>query len=255
MDLNSILQKHQITPGTTKSINIGCILLSATRLKDGWQLVTTDNCPDDDINLHENSAMSDYFQTGKSNSLIIAPALPNKPLVFKGSGLNVLPGQKITIFLKIPLTFQIYFSKVQPENLLREITYKRLSNTWFGEPDSGEPAFTLGSEYFLDFDEIKITGFEAICPVSVKNSDNENLNVQRLIIRDEHLSLYKNENKMVTSLVEIEFKGKDTIGAVDYHYSKLYNGEKQEILAKPRNSSGKGLKLNFHFMKTIYRTE
>ena len=78
MDLNSILQKHQITPGTTKSINIGCILLSATRLKDGWQLVTTDNCPDDDINLHENSAMSDYFQTGKSNSLIIAPALPNK---------------------------------------------------------------------------------------------------------------------------------------------------------------------------------
>jgi len=256
MDLDSILIKHQILPGTTKTINIGCVQLSATRLKEGWHLVTTDNCPDDDIFLSEGSALSDYFQTGKSNSLIIAPALPVKPMVFKGSGLNVLPGQKLTLFLKIPLTFQIYFSKIQPENLLREITYKRLSNTWFGESDSGEPAYTLGSEYFLDFNEIKITDFEAICPVSVKNSASENLNVHRLIIRDEFLTLYKNEDKMVTSNVHIEFKGKDTISSVAYQYSKIYNGEKQEILAKPRNSSGKHiLKLNFHFIKNIYRTE
>ena len=256
MDLNSILQKHQIQPGTTKVIDIGCVQLSATRTKEGWQLATTDKCPDDEIHLHENSSLSDYFQTGKSNSLIIAPALPLKPLVFKGSGLNVLPEQKITLFLKIPLTFQIYFSKVQSENLLREITYKRLSNTWFGDPDSGEPAFTLGSEYFLDFNELNISDFEAICPVTVKNSATENLNVQRLIIRDEHLTLYRNDNKIVTSLIEIEFKGKDTIGDVDYHFSKIYNGEKQEVLAKPRTEVGKGLlKLNFHFMKTMYRTE
>ena len=256
MDLNSILQKHQILPGTTKLIDIGCVQLSATRTKEGWHLVTKDNCPDDDIALNENSQVADYFLTGKSNSLIIAPALPVKPLVFKGSGLNVLPEQKITLFLKIPLTFQIYFSKIQSENLLREITYKRMSNTWFGDPDSGEPAFTLGSEYYLNFDEIEITDFEAICPVTVKNNADENLSVQRLIIRDEFLTLFKNENKMVTSLVEIEFKGTDKIGAVDYHYSKLYNGEKHEILAQPRNSSGKSLlKLNFHFMKTMYRTE
>ena len=256
MDLDSILQKHQILPGTTKIIDIGCVQLSATRLKDGWHLVTTDNCPDDDIALTEDSALSDYFQTGKSNSLIIAPALPVKPMVFKGAGLNVLPEQKLTLFLKIPLTFQIYFSKIQPENLLREITYKRLSNTWFGDPDTGEPAFTLGSEYSLDFNNTKPEGFEAICPVSVKNMATENLSVQRLIIRDEFLTLYKNEDKIVSSHVQIEFKGKDHIGSVDYQYTKAYNGEKQEILAKPRNTSGKShLKLNFHFMKTIYRTE
>ncbi len=255
MDLNSILQKHQILPGNTKTIDIGCVQLSATRTNEGWHLVTTDTCPDDDINLHEDSTIADYFQTGKSNSLIIAPALPLKPMVFKGSGLNVLPEQKITLFLKIPLTFQIYFSKIQPENLLREVTYKRLSNTWFGDPETGEPAFSLGSEYSLDFNEIKITDFEAICPITVKNNATENLNIQRLIVRDEFLTLYKNDDKMVTSIVEILFKGKDTISSVDYHYSKLYHTEKQEILAKPRNNSGKTLKLNFHFMKTMYKTE
>lgn len=256
MDLDSILQKHKILPGNTKIIDIGCVQLSAERKNEGWQLITTDNCPHDDIDLTSESTLSDYFQTGKSDTLIIAPALPAKPLVFKGTGLNVLPEQKLTFFLKIPLAFQIYFSKIRPENLLKEISYKRLSDTWFGEPDSGEPAYSLGSEFFLDIDEIVITDFEAICPVEVLNSSAENLNVQRLIIRDENVTLYKNEDKIVTSVVHVEFKGNDVASEVDYQYSKQYNGEKQEILAKPRNTSGKNLlKLNFHFIKNIYRSE
>jgi len=256
MDLDLILQKHKILPGETKIIDIGCVQLSATRKNEGWHLITTDNCPHDDVDLTTESSLSDYFRTGKSDSLIIAPGLPAKPLVFKGTGLNVLPGQEITFFLKIPLAFQIYFSKIKPENLLKEITYKRLSDTWFGDPDSGEPAFSLGNEYFLDINEIKITDLEAICPVIVHNTSSANLNVQRLIIRDENITLYKNEDKIVTSVVHVEYKGNDVVGEVDYLYSKEYNGENQEVLAKPRNSSGKSLlKLNFHFIKNIYRSE
>jgi hypothetical protein len=256
MDLESILKKHKIVPGETKLINIGCVQLSATRKNEGWHLITTDNCPHDDIDLTTDSTLSDYFQTGSSNTLIIAPALPAKPLVFKGTGMSVLPNQKLTFFLKIPLAFQIYFSKIQHENLLKEISYKRLSDTWFGEPDMGEPAFALGSEYFLELDEIEITDLEAICPVVVKNSSSEILNVQRLIIRDENITLYKNDDKIISSVVHVEFKGNDLASEVDYHFSKEYNGEKQEIIAKPRNASGKNpLKLNFHFIKNIYRSE
>jgi len=182
--------------------------------------------------------------------------MPAKPLVFKGAGLYVLPEQKITIFLKIPLAFQIYFSKVQPENLLKEIIYKRLSDTWFGEPDSGEPAFALGNEFFHQMDEIKITDLEAICPVIIENNSTTILNLQRVIIRDENVTLYKNEDKIVTSTVHVEYKGNDIASSVDYRYSKEYNGEKQEILAKPRNNSGKGLmNINFHFIRNIYKSE
>ncbi len=254
MDLESILTKHKFQPDETKLIDIGCVQLSATRKSEGWHLITTDNCPNDDIDLSTDATLSDYFQTGNSNTLIIAPALPVKPLVFKGTGLNVLPNQKLTFFLKIPLAFQIYFSKIQSENLLKEITYKRLSDTWFGEPDSGEPAFSLGREYFLDIGDIKITDFEAICPVVVHNTSSVILNVQRLIIRDENITLYKNEDKIVTSVVNVEYKGNEVASAVDYNYSRQYNGEKQEILAKPRNTSGKNLlNINFHFIKNIYR--
>jgi len=256
MNIASILKKHQILPGQTEHFDIGCIRLSATRKMEGWHLLTSDNCPDDDVFLTSESSLDDYFQTGKSNSLIIVPAMPAKPLVFKGSGLFVLPGQKITIFLKIPLAFQVYFSKIQPENLLKEITYKRLSDTWFGEPDSGEPAFALGSEFYLNIDEIKITDLEAICPVIIENNSATILNLQRLLIRDENVTLYKNNEKIVTSVVHVEFKGNDVASSVDYRYSKEYNGERQEVLAKPRNNSGKGLlHMNFHFIRNIYKSE
>lgn len=256
MNIASILKKHQILPGNTEHFDIGCIRLSATRKNEGWHLYTSDNCPDDNIFLNSDSSLDDYFQTGKSNSLIIVPAMPAKPLVFKGSGLYVLSGQKITIFLKIPLAFQIYFSKTQPENLLKEITYKRLSDTWFGEPDSGEPAFALGNEFYHQIDDIKITDLEAICPVIIENNSPIILNLQRVIIRDENVTLYKNENKIVTSVVHVEYKGNDIASSVDYLYSKEYNGEKQEILAKPRNNSGKNLlNMNFHFIRNIYKSE
>jgi hypothetical protein len=256
MNIASILKKHQILTGKTEHFDIGCIRLSATRKIEGWHLLTSDNCPDDDVFLTSESSVDDYFQTGKSNSLIIVPAMPAKPLVFKGSGLYVLPKQKMTIFLKIPLAFQIYFSKVQPENLLKEITYKRLSDTWFGEPDSGEPAFALGNEFYLTMDEIQITDLEAICPVIIENNSATILNLQRLLIRDENVTLYKNDEKIVTSVVHVEFKGNDVASSVDYRYSKELNGEKQEILAKPRNSSGKNLlNMNFHFIRNIYKNE
>ena len=256
MKISEILKKHHFSQGETKLIEIGCVQLKATREQEGWHLVTTDNCPDDDILLSEESTLSDYFQTGKSNSLIISPALPAKPLVFKGYGLSVLPGQNITIFLKIPLAFQIYFSKPEPENFLREVSYKRLSNTWFGEPDSGESALALGSEYFLNFNEVPINDLEAICPIYIKNSSGSILNVQRLIIRTEFLVLYKNEEMIVTSIVHIDHKGNGDGGTVDYKFSKQYNGEKQEVLAKPRNTSGSGLlKISFHFIKNIYKSE
>jgi hypothetical protein len=256
MNIASILKKHQILTGKTEHFDIGCIRLSATRKIEGWHLLTSDNCPNDDVFLTSESSVDDYFQTGKSNSLIIVPAMPAKPLVFKGSGLYVLPKQKMTIFLKIPLAFQIYFSKVQPENLLKEITYKRLSDTWFGEPDSGEPAFALGNEFYLTMDEIQITDLEAICPVIIENNSATILNLQRLLIRDENVTLYKNDEKIVTSVVHVEFKGNDVASSVDYRYSKELNGEKQEILAKPRNSSGKNLlNMNFHFIRNIYKNE
>ena len=244
MNVKQFFGKQQILPGNKYIPELDNATFSVTREKEGWTFISADN------------EQSEYHQTGKSNTLIIQPALPEKPLVFKGSKLNVAPKQKLTFFLKIPLKVQLYFSRVQPEHLMKEIAIQRLSDTWFGDTDNGEIAFALGNEYFFDMNEVNPSEFEAICPVTIFNNSPAPFEVERLIIRVDNMGLYQNGDKIVTSLVEIEFKGKDVISSAEYHYSKLYDGEKQELITKPRNTTGKNpLKMHFHFIKNITKFE
>jgi len=255
MPKNPFFGKHQIMPGEHRIFSDDNFSIGVKREKEGWIFLNMENQDSgkpDSANFTEGA----YFQTGKSNSLFIAPSLPEKPLVFKGSKLHVSPGQKLSFLLKIPLTIQLYFSKIQPENLLMEIVLKRLSDTWFGEPFDGEPAFALGNAYYYSPEEIKLSPFEAICPVTIFNNSPGVLEVERLIIRTENLALYKNENKMITSQLAIEYKGKDIISSASYNYVKAIHGEKGETVTKPRVAASKHLmKINFHFIRNLYKQE
>jgi hypothetical protein len=255
MPKSPIYGKHQIMPGEHRILSDENFSIGAKRKKEGWVLKNMEN-PASANSENTDFTEGEYFQTGKSNSLFIAPSLPVKPLVFKGIGLNVSPGQRLNFFLKIPLTVQVYFSKDLPENLLKAFPVKRLSDTWFGEAFSGEPAFALGSEFFFSMEEINCAEFEAICPISIYNSAPGVLEVERLIIRVENMALYKKDEKIITSLAVIDYKGKDTISVANYRYSKKIHGEKAEMIAKPRSTVSKNmLKINFHFIKNIYKSE
>ncbi|MEE4285987.1 MAG: DUF432 domain-containing protein [Mariniphaga sp.] len=255
MPKNPIFGKHQIAPGEHHFFSDVNFLIGVKREKEGWILLNIEN-PAAERPEDTDFSEGEYFQTGKSNSFFIAPAFPEKPLVFKGSKLHVSPGQKLAFFLKIPLAVQVYFSKIQPENLLKEFPVRRLSDTWFGEPFSGEPAFSLGSDFSLTMEKIEPAVFETICPISIYNNSPGVLEVERLIIRVENLAIYRNEGKLITSQVAIEYKGKDSISSASYHYSKNIHGEKAEILLKPRAESSKNLlKINFHFIKNLYKSE
>jgi len=247
--------KYQMMPGETRIFSSGNFSLGVKREKEGWILLYPD-CFREGENTNPNFSLGEYFQTGKSNSLILSPALPVKPLVFKGSQLHVSPTQKLTFFLTIPITIQVYFSKILPENLLKELPAKRLSDTWFGEAFDGEPAFSLGSEFFRKMDQLEIPSFHAVCPVTIFNNSSILLEVERLIIRVENMAIYRKEEKLISSQVAIEYKGKEVISSASFNYSKIHHGEKAEIVTRPRiEASTNLLKINFHFIKNLYRQE
>lgn len=254
MQVNSAYGKQQMQAGSEKSIILEHIAIRTRREKEGWFIMTGEASELPDLEKQDLST-GEYYQTGKSNSLHFLPALPSKPLVFKGSRLFVVPKQRITFFIKIPLNIEIFYSKVQPENLLKEIVPVRLSDTWFGAADSGEQAYSHNSVFFLQSEQIKTSMLESVCPVSIINQSPGMLEVERLIIRTDNLALYMNNQKLVTSVLEIEYKGKDIVSSAEYHYNKLYHGEFREPFRKPKTTAGLGLLKNFHFIKNIYRSE
>ncbi len=252
---NAIFGKHQFKPDEHRLFSGERFTLGAQRKNEGWILLFPDFFSGDDTEKPD-FEQGEYFQTGKSNSLLIVPALPEKPLLFKGSKLHVSPGQKLTFFLKIPLTIQVYFSKIIPENLMKEFPTQRLSDTWFGEPFDGEPAFSIGSGFFMTMEEAVFSPFESICPVTIHNNSHGVLEVERLIIRVENMGLYQNKENIITSQLLVEYRGKEVISSATYHYSKSFHGEKAELVTKPRSESTRNLlKMNFHFIKNLYKQE
>lgn len=249
MSIEKLFTKYSLKPGNTKNIQLGKLCIQIKREEQGWYIHSYDI---DDEN--GNSVKGEFYQTGTSNTLILAPALQAKPIVIKGSGLIVSPAQKLNFFIKVPLVIQVYYASKKNENLLKEIPSTRLSDTWFGEPDNGEPAYAVSSEYSLTIEDLKTEDFDVICPINVVNNSDKPLELQRLIIRVENLSLFLINKKIISSLVKIEYKGKDTISLATYGSSKLLHGEKQQILAKPRTDGQNGsLKINFHFIRNIYK--
>ncbi len=255
MEKVSIYGKKQLNPGESDLIDYSFFTLGIKRNDEGWYLKSFDNINDQKIDSNE-IIDGTYYHSGKSNRLILAPALPAKPMVFKSSQIVISPKQRLTFFVKIPLILQVYAGKKQDENLLTEFPLQHISDTWFGEPVNGEAAFALESDHYLNFKAIEEDERFAICPITIFNNDNAALEVERLIIRVDQMNLVKFSNHLVTSQVKLEYRGKNHLSSVSYGFAKAFHGETHDIVAKPRNPEGKSLlKINFHFIKNIYRSE
>jgi len=247
MDIQEIFGKYKLKSGETKSVNYNGLTISVIKEDTGWWINS----------FHSETTEPEkgkYYQTGTSDSLILSAALPSKPLVFKGNGLIVMPGQTISFYIKISLAVHVYHTKKVDKNKITEIIHTRLSDTWFGEPVGGEAAFSIGSEFSLSFDETEPTISESICPISVINNSEKPLELERLIIRTENLSLYQIENKILTSLVKLNYKGKDALSTASYGTTRNLHGDKPQIIFNSLSKNTDGpLKINFHFIRNIYK--
>lgn len=193
------------------------------------------------------------FQTGRSDILYAQPALPVKPIVFRNNTtLTVSPKQSLQIFLAVPVNIQFYFGQVETEHLITEFSTQRLSDTWFGEPDNGEPAFSVGSRFSTQQNQLDATYFEAVIPIRIHNISNQLMDLQRLIIHVEHLNLYQKGGQLLTDVVSIEFKGQDSISSLQFSTEKSLHGESPQLLSKARQATSKNiLGKSFHYIKNF----
>lgn len=216
--------------------------------------------PNSNLEVEEVSEFEDdadvfHYKTGKSHILHVVPALPNKAVVFRNNkNIRISAGQKANLFFRVPLTMQFYFQEVKDENRMFEMPLQRLSDTWFGEPDSGEPAYSIGSNYDKAFEQVKAECWEAVIPVEIINNTTGLLDLQRLILRVEEFSLFLRHKQLLSNHVAIEFKGQENAGSVNLTQKKELHGQKPVQLSKPRSTDSRTLlRKSFFFIKNIYQ--
>ncbi len=262
MNPQAFWNKYEFSVGQTMLFKIGNAEVFVKHIQNGWllknrfpaqtyaepQMVEVEGMEDDSEVFH--------FQTGKSHILHVVPALPNKAVVFRNNkNIKISAGQSASLFFRIPLSIQFYFQEIKDENRLFELPLQRLSDTWFGEPDNGEAAYSIGSNYDKSFDDVKVASWEAVAPVEIINNTTGLLDLQRLILRVEEFSLFLKNKQLLSNHVAIEFRGQENAGSVNLTVRKELHGQKPVQMAKPRNTESKNLlRKSFYFIKNIYQS-
>jgi len=261
MNPKSFWIKYGFTDNQTRIFKAGYAEVYVKHIQNGWLMKSraTEQVFEDLLVEEVDDLVDDsdvlHFYTGKSAELIVVPALPDKAVVFRNNkNIKISAGESANLYLRIPLTIQFYFQEVKDGCRLFEMPLQRLSDTWFGEIDNGETAYSIGSNYNTAFSEVQATDCEAISSVEIINNTSGVLDLQRLILRVEDFSLYLKNKQLLTDHATIEFKGQEQAGSVNLSIRKEIHGEKPVQMAKPRSIGTKNLlRRSFFFIKNMYQ--
>ena len=149
-------------------------------------------------------------------SIELSPAMPDRPLVVKPeASFYLTSGTKRTIHVRIPIWVCISIAAKTKIKLV-EIPSVILSNTWFGDLIDGELCYWLTSGARSKIEPDPARPYLAICPLTIQNESDENLFVEKFIVRAENSSLFIHNDQLYTDEILISFKGKDDISSITF---------------------------------------
>jgi hypothetical protein len=171
----------------------------------------------------------------ESGSVQLVPALQDKAIVV-GSEMEVkiLPGNRALFFVSIPVWIRILVGGKKKGSTLIEIPTVNLSNTWFGDPMTGELGYSLTTRAQRTINANAVSQYRAVCPVVMKNSSSSVLDFQKLCIHVENLRVYKGKQRLWTNEVRITYAGESQPSRIDISDKKPTIEEECTLLCGER---------------------
>ena len=152
----------------------------------------------------------------KSNTISILPIMPDRPVVVRPDvPVRIPTGLEAIFFVGIPVWVKVVVGDSDTFDLCEQPTVIR-SNTWFGDPMSGELCYSLTTRARREILEAEIEPHRCICPVKICNSSPVTLEVDKLCIHVAHLKIFEGTKQLWTNEVTITFKGEDMASEIYY---------------------------------------
>ena len=200
----------------------------------------------------EDLPWSRWVSSRPTDRVRLIPALPDRSVVVRPKfPLNVPTGESVLFYVNIPVWVRVTVGE-KPELTLSEIPSVVLSNTWFGEPTSGELCYALKTRALRALEELSNHPFMATCPVRVENQAPTDLDFQRICIRVEHLHVYRGARRLWTNQVEVIFKGEDFTSQINVlKYAPRLEGTSERLCAAREPVERSLLKKSFSFLRSL----
>jgi hypothetical protein len=210
--------------------NIGPLSLWIRRNEDEWLVASESKSHDvgdkkvivaEKRNKPKTLEWTRFVFSEESDAVHLVPVLQDKAIVVGSeTEVKILPGNSALFFMSIPIWIRIMVGGKKKWTMLTETQTVTLSNTWFGDPMTGELGYSLTTRARRTIDDNTAAAHRAVCPVLMKNSSPSLLDFQKLCIHVEHLRVYEGTTRLWTNEVRITYIGEDLPSRIDFSDKK-----------------------------------
>lgn len=142
-----------------------------------------------------------FLLSDSEQSVRLTPQLADRAVVVRPmQPTELLPKERATLFVSTVLWARIAVGQ-QP---LAELASVRLSDTWFGaNTRHGELCYASQTRALLKLDNVQLSPFRAITPITINNQGEDNLKLERINVPVPHLTLYCDGERFWTSALTV----------------------------------------------------
>lgn len=179
---------------------------------------------------------------------VLLPAMPDKPILLKAADpVQILSGGELSLVVAVPV-----FVRLEAGAPIFDLESCSASRTWFGDPQAGESAYALEIADWMVGRTAQKGRAHVHVPLLIKNASQDILSFQRLLVRVVHLSLYGEQETLLTNDVAVTFSSVNQYSQISFSdRSSLDTGEAR-LLQEPREKVSKSLiRRSFHFFRAL----
>lgn len=203
--------------------------------------------PGDDINWIR-TALPEEFEEFQ-----LSPAFPDRPVVIDTENVYRFFSQTDTkIYTRIPVFVRIT-PVLKPDLVITEIPVRILSETWFGAFTEGELSYALSTTARRTLNEVLIDPHLIICPIKIKNISEQELKFEKICLRVEHLSIFKNKNTLWADETEITYYGKERNSEINVKGAPPEEAKSATLVTPPRKPARENIgKKTFKLLRDFH---
>lgn len=167
--------------------------------------------------------------------LQLLPLLPDKQVVVGPEhSFHLGVGAEVRIFTRIPVWIGVYAMENSLKKLM-EVPSVVLSKTWFGDFVGGELCYWISSTARSQISPEIFQPHTAICTLNIRNDSEEELRIEKLSVKVDHLSLFLSDRQLWSDEMQIQYKGGDQHSDIHITGKVPHEACDAVLLQSPRN--------------------
>jgi len=147
--------------------------------------------------------------------LSVLPVFPDRPLLIKPDhSFTLMRMASARIYSRVPawVRLQVVETETGLASTLVEVPTETLSDTWWGDFVEGSLAYWLPTKARRELRPELFEPHLIICTIQLANGSTDNLAVEQLVLRVEHLSIFERPGELWGEEVVVEYQG-ESVGS------------------------------------------